>query len=192
MSNPYEASLAKLKKVPPKEKPCDEGTDNALTTSTYLAKLRKLRPTEKPFEEETKNPSTSFSRKALPKEKPDQNYKEQTEIALPPHSTYEKIGVLDVSVYTSCEYPVKEEKNKSPTKVTPTRTLKRGWRSKFKIALFAAIAALLAITLMTSFALGVAGVVKTAKCRNDEMSVLLNGTSETYTGSLLLTTGVSI
>ena len=196
MSNPYESNLAKLKKVPPKEKPREEGTENALTTSsTYLAQLRKLPPKE----EKSKNAPTSSSylgkpRKAPPEEKPDQTCKEQTENAPPPSSTYEKIGVLDVSVYTSCDYQAKEEKNKRSTKVTPTRIWRGDWRVKLKIALLAVLAAVLAITLVTSFALGTAGVAigkSPTKCRIEVTSTLLNRTSDTITGLLPITTGVS-
>lgn len=105
-------------------------------------------------------------------------------------STYEKIGVLDVSVYSNCDYPKKDKDGHNYL-----TGLWKGDRShKLKLVLLVVCASVFAAVLAINFALGVTGVAKSCspaadRCKTEERSTLFNDTS--HTDSLTITTEVS-
>lgn len=84
-----------------------------------------------------------------------------------PPSTYEKIGVLDVSVYSHCEYP-------KETTTSGQIGVFKGVQKKRVLCLVCGVA--VAVLVVLSLVLGVAGLARkgccsaTAKCKVEEIS----------------------
>ncbi len=88
----------------------------------------------------------------------------------PVSSTYEKLGQVDTSVYTVCQYEESSEKT-STLSLCPDVLLKGN--QKLRRFLFVACAVALLALLLVSLLLGVIGTAKsccTTKCRAEEAS----------------------
>lgn len=111
-----------------------------------------------------------------------------SEEAPPASSTYEKIGVLDVSVYSNCEYPQEEGYPSCYTRCyTPNLKQKR--------AIFVVCTVALVAMLVINLLLGIGGVTKSicstaAKCKMEEISSSMNANMTSHTEQLPMETEV--
>lgn len=105
------------------------------------------------------------------------------------HSTYEKIGTLDVSVYSNCDYPKKGE--------TVSGKGDLGFSLRKKVVLLVVCGVAVATLLVLSLVLGIAGVAigtgccaSTPTCRIEETSSAFTPPDTADTEYLLMDTEV--